>query len=139
VDAKGFTEEPATFEAASAMISQHPEIEGIYVAWDVAAEGVVEALRAEGREDVWVVTHDLGVNNAVAMAQGEIVYATVADLPYQIGSTMATLAGYGLLGKDAPPFVAGELITVTKDDLATAWQQSLNRDLPPEVAEALES
>lgn len=139
VDAKGFTEEPATFEVASAMISQHPEIEGIYVAWDVAAEGVVEALRAAGREDVWVVTHDLGVNNAVAMAQGEIVYGTVADLPYQIGSTMATLAGYELLGKDAPPFVAGELIKVTKDELPDAWQQSLNKDLPSEVAEALET
>jgi ribose transport system substrate-binding protein len=137
VDAKGFTEEPATFDVASAMISQHPEIEGIYVAWDVAAEGVVEALRAAGREDVWVVTHDLGVNNAVAMARGEIVYGTVADLPYQIGQTMATLAGYGLLEKDAPPFVAGELIQVKRDDLEEAWQQSLNKELPAEVQEAL--
>ncbi|MGH9246657.1 MAG: substrate-binding domain-containing protein [Acidimicrobiales bacterium] len=137
VDAKGFTEEPATFDAASAMISQHPEIEGIYVAWDVAAEGVVEALRAAGREDVWVVTHDLGVNNAVAMARGEIVYATVADLPYQIGQTMATLAGYGLVGRDAPPFVAGELITVKQEDLEEAWPQSLHRELPAEVQGAL--
>jgi ribose transport system substrate-binding protein len=136
VDAKGFTEEPATFDVASAMISQHPEIKGIYVAWDVAAEGVVEALRSAGREDVWVVTHDLGVNNAVAMARGEIVYATVADLPYQIGQTMATLAGYQLLGKEAPPFVAGELIKVKKEDLAEAWQQSLNKDLPAEVEQA---
>jgi ribose transport system substrate-binding protein len=137
VDAKGFTEEPATFDAASAMISQHPEIDGIYVAWDVAAEGVVEALRAAGREDVRVVTHDLGVNNAVAMASGEIVYGTVADLPYQIGTTMATLAGYGLLGKDAPPFVTGELVKVKRDNLEQAWRQSLNKPLPREVAQAL--
>lgn len=137
VDAKGFSEEPATFDAASAMISQHPDIEGIYVAWDVAAEGVVEALRAAGQEDVWVVTHDLGVTNAVAMARGEIVYATVADLPYQIGQTMATLAGYGLLGKEAPPFVAGELIKVKKEDLEEAWRQSLNKELPAEIRQAL--
>lgn len=137
VDAKGFTEEPATFEAASAMIQQHPEIEGIYVAWDVAAEGVVEALRAAGREDVWVVTHDLGANNAIAMANGEIVYGTVADLPYQIGQTMATLALYDLLGKEAPPFIVGEFIKVTSDNLAQAWQQSLNKPLPGEVEASL--
>jgi ribose transport system substrate-binding protein len=137
VDAKGFTEEPATFDVASAMISQHPNLKGIYVAWDVAAEGVVEALRAAGREEVWVVTHDLGVNNAVAMADGEIMYGTVADLPYQIGQTMATLAGYGLLGKQAPPFVAGEFIKVKEEDLEEAWQQSLNKSLPSEVQQAL--
>ena len=39
VDAKGFTAEPQTFDIASAMLQQHPEIKGIYVAWDVAAEG----------------------------------------------------------------------------------------------------
>ena len=57
VDAKGFTAENATFDLASAMLTQHPEIDGIYVAWDVAAEGVVEAIRAAGRaDDVKVVT-----------------------------------------------------------------------------------
>lgn len=133
VDAKGFTEESATFDAASAMIQQHPDIEGIYVAWDVAAEGVLEALRAAGHDDVWVVTHDLGANNAIAMAKGEIVYGTVADLPYDIGQTMATLALYEILQKEAPPFVTGEFIKVTKEDLGEAWQQSLNKQLPAEV------
>ena len=139
VDAKGFTEEGATFETASAMISQHPEIDGIYVAWDVAAEGVVEAIRTAGREDdIAVVTHDLGVNNAVAMAQGEIVYGTVADLPFDIGRTMGMLAGHGLLDKEAPPFIVGEFIKVRRDDLPTAWEQSLNQPLPPVVQQALE-
>jgi ribose transport system substrate-binding protein len=138
VDAKGFAEESATFDAASAMISQNPDLDGIYVAWDVAAEGVVEALRSAGAEDVWVVTHDLGANNAVAMAAGEFVYGTVADLPFQIGSTMATLAGYGLVDREAPPFVAGEFIKVTSQSLEEAWPRSLNKSLPEEVGQELE-
>ena len=137
VDAKGFTEEGATFEAASAMISQHPEITGIYVAWDVAAEGVVEALRTAERDDVKVVTHDLGVNNAVDMANEGNVYGTVADLPYEAGYTMATLAGYGLLDKDAPPFVNVGYFKVTTENLADAWEQSLHKELPAEVQDAL--
>lgn len=137
VDAKGFTEEGATFDAASAMISQNPGLDGIYVAWDVAAEGVVEALRSEGRDDIRVVTHDLGVNNALDMAQGGHVYGTVADLPYQVGETLATLGAYGILGKDAPPFLTVGFLKVTRDNLAEAWEESLNKELPDAVVEAL--
>src|SRR5882757_479164 len=114
VDAKGFTAEPQTFDIASAMIQQHPDIKGIYVAWDVAAEGVVEALRAAGRTDVKVVTHDLGANNALDMAKGGSMAGTVADMPYEVGQAMATLAAYGLLGKAAPPFSTVGLVSATK-------------------------
>lgn len=137
VDAKGFTEENATFDAASAMIAQNPDIEGIYVAWDVAAEGVVEAIRAAGRDDISVITHDLGANNALDMAQDGVVYGTVADLPYQVGYTMASLAGYGILDKEAAPFSTVGYLAVTRDNLAEAWEQSLNKEIPAEVAEAL--
>ena len=137
VDARGFTEEPATFDVASAMLQTHPEIDGIYVAWDVAAEGVVEALRAAGRDDVKVVTHDLGVNNGLDMIEGGNVYGTIADLPYEEGRALMTLGAYGLLGKEAPPFVTVGYITVTRDNIAEAWQQSLGKELPEELSAAL--
>ena len=137
VDAKGFTAEPQTFDLASAMIQQHPEIKGIYVAWDVAAEGVVEALRAAGRTDVKVVTYDLGATNALDMAKGGSMYGTVADQPYDIGTAMATLAGYGLLKKPAPAFNTVGLVPVTKANLAQGWEGSLKRPLPDSVASAL--
>jgi ribose transport system substrate-binding protein len=137
VDAKGFTAENQTFDLASAMLQQHPEIKGIYVAWDVAAEGVVEAIRAAGRSDVKVVTHDLGANNALDMAKGGIVYGTVADMPFEAGEAMAKLAGYGLLGKEAPPFSTVGLVSVTKANLAEAWEQSLRKPLPDNVKSTL--
>jgi ribose transport system substrate-binding protein len=138
VDAKGFTAEPQTFDIASAMIQQHPDIKGIYVAWDVAAEGVVEALRAAGRTDVKVVTHDLGANNALDMAKSGSMAGTVADMPYEVGQAMATLAAYGLLGKAAPPFSTVGLVTATKANLAAAWEQSLHKPLPDTVKAALQ-
>jgi ribose transport system substrate-binding protein len=137
VDARGFTEEPATFDVASAMLQTHPEIDGIYVAWDVAAEGAVEAIRAVGRDDVHVVTHDLGVNNALDMIEGGSVYGTVADLPFAEGEALMTLAAYDLLGKEAPPFVTVGYIQVTKDNIAEAWEQSLGKALPEELSTAL--
>jgi ribose transport system substrate-binding protein len=137
VDGKGFTAEPQTFDLASAMIQQHPEIKGIYVAWDVAAEGVVEALRAADRTDVKVVTYDLGANNALDMANGGSFYGTVADMPYEIGQALATLGAYGVLGKAAPPFNTVGLVKVTHDNLAEGWETSLHRPLPDTVAGAL--
>ena len=107
------------------------------MAWDTAAESVLEAARAAGRNDVKVVTYDLGANNDLEMAKGGLLYGTVVDKPYQIGQTLAKLAGYKALGKEAPPFVTVDLIAVTKDNLAEGWKESLQEDVPAEIAEQL--
>lgn len=133
----GFTQENATGEVASSMLTQHPDIKGIYVAWDVAAEPVVAELRAAGRNDVKVVTHDLGANNDLDMAQGGNVYAKVADMPVEIGRTMAKLAAYKILEKDAPTFVVCGLVKMTKSNIEEAWQQSLNKKPVDNILEAL--
>lgn len=137
IAAGGFTEEPKTEEIASAMLVQHPEIDGIYVAWDVAAEGVIAALRAAGRDDVKITTEDLGATNDLDMAQGGSMYGKTIDLPYDIGMTMAKMAAYKLIDKDAPPFVVVDLIKVRKDNLAEAWQRALNMEPPTDILEAL--
>ena len=133
----GFTEEPKTEEVASAMLVQHPEIKGIYVSWDVAAEGVIAALRSAGRKDVKVVTEDLGATNDLDMAQGGFMYGKTIDLPFQIGETMAKMAAYKLLGKEAPKFVVVDLMKVKKDNLAEAWKKALNMNPPEDVMKAL--
>ena len=137
VDAKGFTAENQTYDIASAMLTQHPEIKGIYVAWDVAAEGVIEALRAAGRNDIKVVTYDLGATNDLDMAKNGNLYSTVIDRPYDIGYAMATLAGHGLLNKDAPPFSTVGLMEVTRDNLDQAWEETLKKPLPDQIKQAL--
>jgi len=133
----GFSEENATGEVASSMLIQHPNIKGIYVAWDVAAEPVIAELRAAGRSDIKVVTHDLGGNNDLDMALDGNMYAKVADMPVEIGRTMAKLAAYDLLGKEAPPFVVCGLVKMTKDNIEEAWMQSLNKRPPENILEAL--
>jgi len=133
----GFTEEPRTEEVAAAMLVQHPEIDGIYVSWDVAAEGVIAALRSAGRKDIMVVTEDLGATNDLDMAQGGNMYGKTIDLPFQIGETMAKMAAYKLLGKEAPQFVVVDLMKVKKDNLLEAWQEALNMNPPEDVMKAL--
>ena len=42
---QGFAEEGRTQEIAAAMITQNPDLDGIYVAWSSAAQGVIAAVK----------------------------------------------------------------------------------------------
>lgn len=128
--------DPADGEViASAMITQNPDIAGFYVPWDTPAEGVVAACRAAKRPDIKVVTLDLGANNALDMAQGGNVVGIAADLAYMLGYTKAMCGVYGVLGKEAPPFVIVPAIKVTKENLVEGWRESLGIDPPKEIME----
>jgi len=133
----GFVEENATEEPASTMILQNPDLKGIYCSWDVAAEGVMAAVRANNREDIKIVSHDLGATNCLNMANNGSYYAAICDLPYDIGATMARVAVKNLIGEKTEPYYVVGLIKVTRDNLARAWKRSLNKEIPANIARAL--
>lgn len=133
----GFSEESATGEVAAAMLTQNPDLNGVYVAWDVAAEPVVAELRAQGKTDTKVVTYDLGGNNDLDMALKGNVYGKVADKPFQIGETMAKMAALKLLQKETPAFVLSDLVVMTRDNMIEAWKDSLNKAPAQTVIDAL--
>lgn len=109
-------------KAASAMLTEHPRIKGIWAVWDVPAEGVISAARNAGRDDLVITTIDLGENVAIDMAQGGFVKGLGAQRVYDQGVTEALLAGYGLLGKTAPAYVAAPALPVTKENLLASSQ-----------------
>jgi ribose transport system substrate-binding protein len=124
-------------EVASAMMTRNPDLDGIWAVWDVPAEGVLAAARANGREDdLAVTTIDLGQNVAIDMAKGGPIKGLGAQRPFDQGATEAKLAGYALLGKEAPPYVAVNALPVTPDDLESAWDAVYHQGLPPKVVEA---
>lgn len=133
----GFSEESATGDVASTMLTQNPDLDGIFVSWDIAAESVVAELRTTGNKDCKVITMDLGGNNDLDMAQGGNVYGKVADMPYQIGATMAKLAALNILGEERAPYVVSETVRMTKDNMVEAWNSSLNKDPDATVMEVL--
>jgi ribose transport system substrate-binding protein len=133
---QGITDPARAEELASALLLQHPDLDGIYVTWAEPAEGVLSALRAAGNTTTKVVTLDLSEPVALDMVQDGNVAAIVADEAYALGAAMATAGAYGLLGKEAPPFIVAPALTVTKANVAQAWQTSLHRDPPASVVQA---
>ena len=124
-------------KVASAMLTSNPDLDGIWAVWDVPAEGVISAARTAGKDDLVVTTIDLGENVAIDMARGGFVRGIGAQRPFDQGVAEATLAGYALLGKQAPPFVALPALPVTKDSLLDAWQSVYRTEAPRKVRKSL--
>ncbi|MGI8909254.1 MAG: substrate-binding domain-containing protein [Rubrobacteraceae bacterium] len=123
-------------EVASAMMTETADLNGIWAVWDVPAEGVVAAARTAGRSDLVVTTIDLGQPAAIEVASGGIVKGLGAQVPFDQGVTEAKLAGYGLLDKEAPPYVALSALPVTGNNVLDAWKTVYHQDPPEKVREA---
>lgn len=117
--------------AASAMLTKSADLNGIWAVWDVPAEGVMAAARTAGRTDLTVTTIDLGLPVAIELASDGIVKGLGAQRPFDQGVTEAKLAGYALLDKEAPPYVAVPSLPVTGDNVLEAWK-TVYHQAPPE-------
>jgi ribose transport system substrate-binding protein len=122
--------------AASAFLTRNPDLDGIWAVWDVPAEGVMAAARTAEREDLDITTIDLGLNVALEIAKGGLVYGLGAQRPFDQGVNEAKLAAYGLLGKEAPPYVALNALPVTRDNILGAWETVYHAPPPDELVAA---
>ena len=110
-------------KAAGAILTAHPTVKAIWAIWDLPAEGVMAAARAAGREDLIIINQDSGENVAIEMARGGMIKGFASQRPYDAGTIEAILAGYALLGKEAPAYVALPIAAVTKENLLDMWKE----------------
>lgn len=137
IEKSGFDDENATSTNGDAVLTKYPDIDGIFATWDIPAEGVVSAAVAAGRDDLVVTTIDLGDNVAKNIAEDGSIKGLGAQRPYDQGVAEATLAAYGLLGKEAPPYVAVPALPVTRDNVADAYKEVYHKDAPAFITDAL--
>ncbi len=119
---------------ASAMLSKHPDLAGIWAVWDVPAEGVLAAARGSGRMNLKIATEDLGKNVAIALAKNELVVGLGAQVPFDQGITEARLGAGALIGKKVPPYVALSALPVQHPNVLDAWKQVYHQDPPSDLA-----
>ena len=120
--------------AASAMLTKHPDLAGIWAVWDVPAEGVMAAARAAGNQNLKIATEDLGTNVAIALAKNKLVVGLGAQRPFDQGVTEAKLGALALLGKPTPAYVAVPALPVDHSNVLNAWQQVYHAPAPSSVA-----
>lgn len=122
--------------AASAMLTKHPDLAGIWGVWDVPAEGIMAAARAAGNQNLKIATEDLGTNVAIALAKDKLVVGLGAQRPFDQGVTEARLGALALLGKSTPAYVAVPALPVDHANVLKAWQQVYHAAPPAAVADS---
>jgi ribose transport system substrate-binding protein len=118
-------------EIAQAMVTQNPDLDGIYVTWAEPALSVLSTLRSAGNSHTKIVTLDLNEPAALDMVKGGNVTALVADEAYNIGVTVARAAAGSLVGKTAAPFLVVDSLAVTRIRSGKAGRRLSTRRFPP--------
>jgi ribose transport system substrate-binding protein len=135
---QGIADPNTAQEQANGALVRHPDLDGVYVTFSQpVGDGVLAALRANGNSDTKIVSLDLDEPLALDMAKRGQTFALIADRAFELGEAMAKSAAYGLLGKPAPPFVIVPSLTITRSNLVEGYRESLNRDPPASVMQAL--
>ncbi|WP_245960887.1 substrate-binding domain-containing protein [Sinobaca qinghaiensis] len=138
VERDGIAEPEDGEEVASGMFTRNSNLDGLFVVWDVPAEGALSASRTAGLDELVVTTIDLGSGVALDMARDQNIKGLGAQLPYDQGVAEAILAGYALLDKEAPPYVAVPALEVTRENLLESWELVYNEEAPSEIQESME-
>ncbi|RUY61836.1 sugar ABC transporter substrate-binding protein [Mesorhizobium sp. M7A.F.Ca.CA.001.05.1.1] len=130
-DVGTFTAPEKAYEVATAMLTAHPDMKGIFVAWDTPAQQVMAAAKTLGR-DIVVTTNDIAADSALNVARGEFL-AVGAQRPYDQGVAEAKAAALAWLGHDVPPYISVPTLRVKKLDLLSALKQVTKEDAPASV------
>lgn len=120
------------FNAAATILQQHPDLIGFYANNDGMALGVVEAVKAAGKQDQTAVFGTDGVSDAYASIRAGDLTGTVDSFPVLTGEIAMEVVLRMLAGQDLPRVVATPQALITKDnveDYATTDQAALRKIL----------
>lgn len=132
-----FKHENEVFEKTLALLSEHPEIEGIYISWDGPAQQVIKALTSIDRLDIIVGTVDLDFSSALVIAEDGPIKCVSAQQPFEQGRAIALAAAQSILHKNVPSFIGIEPLMVNKGNLLNSWRTIFKEEPPKDLRELL--
>ncbi|MDR0452648.1 MAG: LacI family DNA-binding transcriptional regulator [Treponema sp.] len=130
VSVKYFHRIERAYEVCREMIKEHPEVEGLYVSWDVPALRVIMALKELCREDIAIFTCDLDVEIGSYLAREEMVRGLIAQRPYIQGTAVGLATAKALLGKGEYKYIGVSPYIVQKTELLKAWEDIFHTPIP---------
>jgi ribose transport system substrate-binding protein len=127
-----------SYDAATTIIQQHPDIVGFYCNNDGMALGVVEAVKAAGKLDQIAVIGTDGISDAYKSIKAGELTATVDSFPVLTGEVALEVALRLHAGQKLPRVVATPQALVTKDNIAryTSNEATVRKNLIEDAAAA---
>ena len=125
-----------SYDAATTIIQQHPDLVGFYCNNDGMALGVVEAVKAADKLKQIAVIGTDGISDAYKSIKAGELTATVDSFPVLTGEVAAEVALRLHGGQKLPRVVATPQALVTKDNLAryTADEETVRKNLIADAA-----
>ena len=111
------------FNAAATILQQHPDLIGFYATNDGMALGVVEAVKAAGKQDQVAVFGTDGVSDAYAAVRAGDLTGTVDSFPVLTGEIAMEVVLRLMAGQALPRVVATPQALITKDNVL-AWERN---------------
>lgn len=130
-----FTDPNQAGDVAANFLTANPDVDGVFAVWDGPAQGVISALRSQGRQ-IPVTTIDLGDQAATDIATGEYLKGLGAQRPYDQGVAEARALMLSMIGEDVPDWIGVPSLAVTQNNLRQAYNDAWKKDLPAEVEAA---
>jgi ribose transport system substrate-binding protein len=125
------------YDVCIKMVTEHPELEALYVSWDGPALQVIRALKELKREDIAVFTFDLDLEIAQYLAKGDMVKGLVIQRPYIQGTAVALATAKALLGEKKYKYIGVSPYVVKKNNLLKAWEDIFHTFPPKKIEKAL--
>ncbi|MBQ8663761.1 MAG: LacI family DNA-binding transcriptional regulator [Eubacterium sp.] len=130
VSKKSFVKIKNAYQACKDMITEHPEIEGLYVSWEGPALEAMRALEELNRTDISIATVDLDVKVATYMSKGKMIRGLSVQKPYEQGQAVAMVTMQALLGKRDFKYVGVQPMRVFPHELAKVWRDVTKTQMP---------
>jgi ribose transport system substrate-binding protein len=106
-----------SYDAATTILQQHPDLVGFYCNNDGMALGVVEAVKAAGLQDKVVVFGTDGISDAYKSIEAGELTGTVDSFPVLTGEVAMEVALRLVAGQKLPRVVATPQALITKDNV----------------------
>jgi ribose transport system substrate-binding protein len=106
-----------SYDAATNILQQHPDLVGFYCNNDGMALGVVEAVKAAGLQDKVVVFGTDGISDAYKSIEAGELTGTVDSFPVLTGEVAMEVALRLVSGQKLPRVVATPQALITKDNI----------------------
>ena len=129
---KGFIHIENTYKVCMEMITEHPDIQALYVSWDRPALLAIKALQTLGRTDIAIFTTDLDFEIAEKMKEGYIKGLST-QRPYDQGKAAALAVAKSLVSDSVPKYIGVQPYVVHEKQLKRAWKDIFFEALPEEL------
>lgn len=116
-------------------LTAHPDVDGVFAAWDAPAMDAITAMRQQGKE-LPVTTVDIGNAAAINLAKGGALKGIMGQAAYDGGVGEALASIRAALGEELAPYYITPPYPAVQNNILKAYETIWHQEPPDELLDA---